>query len=162
MSQGLLILLRHAKAEPQSPGGGDFERPLAPRGREQARQAAAWLSARPEWPPARVLCSPARRTLETAEALRGELEATSFRAEPLIYEADPGTLLELVEMHLPQASPLLLIGHNPGLSELLSALCPGDPAAGELPTAGIALVEVAVPQRPGLGPNRVMARWTAS
>lgn len=162
MSSGLLILLRHAKAEPQHPAGSDFERALAPRGREEAQRAAAWLSARREWPPARVLCSPARRTLQTAEALSAGLDARILREERLIYEADPGTLLELVETHLPQASPLLLIGHNPGLSELLSALCPGDPAANELPPAGIVLVEVAVAHRPGLGPNRVIARWTPS
>lgn len=159
MSAGLVILLRHAKAEAQRPEASDFERALTPRGREQARQAAAWLIARPEWPPARILCSPARRTVETAEALSAWLDEGRFREEPRIYEADLRTLLQLVETHLPQASPLLLIGHNPGLSELLAALCPGESAAGELPTAGIALVEVSVPKQPGLGPNSLIARW---
>lgn len=162
MSRFLLILLRHAKAEPESLEGGDFARALAERGRREAKEAASWLKERPDWPPARVLCSPARRTLETAEPLRAGLAEGVFREEPSIYEADPGTLLELVERHLPEASPLLLIGHNPGLSELLSALCPGDPGASELPTAGIALVELAVPERPGIGPNRVIARWAPS
>jgi phosphohistidine phosphatase len=69
------ILWRHADAEPGRP---DLERKLTPEGRKQAQRAAEWL--RDRLPAdARVLVSPARRALETAEAL-----TRSFRTEPAL------------------------------------------------------------------------------
>ncbi|MDW8478898.1 MAG: histidine phosphatase family protein [Xanthomonadales bacterium] len=153
-----LILLRHAKAEPERPGGGDFARALTARGREQARQAAAWLALQPEWPPARVLCSPSRRTLETAEPIRAGLAAAAFREEAAIYEASAETLLERIAAHLEEAEPLLLIGHNPALSEVLERLCAEDPRAREaLPTGGIAVLAV---ERVAAAGARLLRRWS--
>jgi phosphohistidine phosphatase len=63
-----LILWRHAQAEDGEP---DHERALTPRGRKDAERVGAWLCGRVGEGGATVLCSPTRRTRETADALRG-------------------------------------------------------------------------------------------
>jgi len=62
-----LILWRHAQAEDGAP---DAQRALTPRGRRDAARVADWLCARIAAGGATVLCSPTRRTRETAAALR--------------------------------------------------------------------------------------------
>ena len=63
-----LILWRHAEAEEGGVGMDDLQRALTPRGEKQAVRMAAWLVRQlPEG--LRVLCSPARRTEQTAQAL---------------------------------------------------------------------------------------------
>ena len=63
-----LILLRHAHAEPATTGQSDLDRPLSPQGLAEAEAVARWLKEQ-GLVPDRVLCSPARRTRETLEAV---------------------------------------------------------------------------------------------
>ena len=61
-----VLLLRHAKSSWDSPHLSDFERPLAPRGRKAAPRMGRFLE-KNDLIPDRVLCSGARRALETLE-----------------------------------------------------------------------------------------------
>ncbi len=110
-----LVLLRHAKAAVDSDTGQDFDRPLAPRGREDAPvvgKALADAGAEPEL----VLVSAARRTRETWELVSAAFPGVEARFLDELYDATAETLLHLVE-HA-KVARMMIIGHNPGLQEL--------------------------------------------
>jgi phosphohistidine phosphatase SixA len=116
-----LILMRHASAEP---GEDDRARPLSADGRGEVERMARALDAlgargfRPE----RALVSPARRTRETLDGLRAALGGLAAEEDEALYLGSPGRLLARLQA-LPDAfSQALLIGHNPGLAELLDWL----------------------------------------
>ncbi|RZZ84072.1 SixA phosphatase family protein [Pseudoxanthomonas winnipegensis] len=118
-----LILLRHAHAEPALPGQSDFDRPLAPHGQAEAEAAGRWIKDQ-RLIPDRVLCSPARRTRETLEAVLATTGYVEQRLEQAIYEATAGTLIGLADTHR-DVDRLLLLGHNPGLEQLAALLHSG-------------------------------------
>ena len=136
-----LVLLRHAEASPAALDGDDFQRPLTASGREAARAAAARL-AQQSWRADRLLYSPAVRTRETAvliaEAQR--LEGAQLIAVPELYLATPRVLREVLQIHHAQARQLMIVGHNPGLSEWGAGLAAQHTGEG-LPTAGYWLIE---------------------
>ncbi|MBN9365803.1 MAG: histidine phosphatase family protein [Comamonadaceae bacterium] len=111
-----LILWRHAEAHEGEDGLDDLERALTPRGEKQAARMAAWLDRQlPEG--LRVLCSPARRTEQTAQALGRKYK---LRAE-LLPEGTPTELLELVQW--PRArGAVLVVGHQPLLGQTAAQL----------------------------------------
>lgn len=111
-----LVLLRHAKSDwPDVP---DHDRPLAKRGRRDAPVAGRWLK-REGYVPELVLCSTARRTRETWKLAASEIGASpQVRYEPEAYAATAGTLLELIHGIPARCDTALLIGHNPGISQL--------------------------------------------
>lgn len=152
-----LLVLRHAKAEKESGRGGDFERPLAPRGRADAAEAGRVLALRGTHPDA-VLASPARRALETARIVARELDFPwdDIRPEKRAYLADADTLLELLQEADDGARALLLVAHNPGVTELAQALVRR--FAEELPTCAVVAIDCAVDTwgrvRPGCGTLR--------
>ena len=119
-----LILLRHAHAESAGAGEDDAGRPLSDTGRTEARDAGKWLREHGIHPD-RVLCSPTTRTRQTWEAADAELKSgVAARFEPSIYDATPGTLIELADANR-DAPRLLLVGHNPGLEQLVALLHSG-------------------------------------
>jgi phosphohistidine phosphatase len=118
-----LILLRHAHAEPASPGQADLDRPLSPEGLAEAEAAGRWL-AEHKLVPDCVLCSPARRTRETMEAVLAAVGYVDQRLDERIYEGTAGTLAELADEHR-QTDRLLMIGHNPGLEHLAALMHSG-------------------------------------
>lgn len=116
-----LVLLRHAKsAWPH--GVPDSQRPLNDRGRGDARAAGQWLRKNVGGLGA-VVCSPAQRTRETWALVAAELDdAPSAVVDDRIYAAEPEELLGVVR-DLPEAAgTALLIGHNPGVVELVEML----------------------------------------
>ncbi len=118
-----LILLRHAHAEPASPGQADLDRPLSPEGLAEAEAAGRWL-AQQNLVPDCVLCSPSRRTRETMEAVLAAVGYVDQRLDPRIYDATSGTLAELADQHR-DTDRLLLVGHNPGLEHLAALMHSG-------------------------------------
>jgi phosphohistidine phosphatase len=137
-----LILLRHAKSDwPDVP---DRDRPLAKRGRRDAPVIGRWLRDH-GYLPDTVICSAARRTRQTWDLIAPELGgAPQVTFEPRAYAASAQTLLYLVR-ELPAAChAALLIGHNPGVADLATALTqpPGaDVAPLRFPTAAVAVLE---------------------
>jgi phosphohistidine phosphatase len=144
-----LMLLRHAKsAWPDLP---DHERPLAKRGRSDAPAVGRWLR-EAGYGPDRVLCSTARRTRETWQLVVPELGARPPQVsyEDRVYAAHCETLLDLARHTEPEASSMLIVGHNPGIQELALLLAGGDTDAGLLqratakfPTAAVAVLAFA-------------------
>lgn len=125
------------------PDGRDVERPLSVHGESQARAVGAWLAAQGAEPDA-VLCSSARRAQMTADAVCLALRTRSPRFLPAIYQATPGELLALVENHVADARQVLLVGHNPGLEQLLALLTEGRSAGARgMSPATLAWIELA-------------------
>lgn len=118
-----LILLRHAHAEPARSGQADLDRPLSPEGLAEAESAGRWLVEN-DLVPDCALCSPARRTRETLEAVLAEVGYVEQRLEDSIYEATSGTLAALADKHR-DTGRLLLVGHNPGLEHLAALMHSG-------------------------------------
>ena len=110
-----MVILRHAAAGDASM---DYTRMLTSEGWRQAEAAAEALKVA-RFHPGRVLCSPALRTHETLTAVRSAISVpeASVLYDKSIYSAGADQLAKMVEENLP-ASPLLLIGHNPGLEQL--------------------------------------------
>ena len=145
------MLLRHAKSDwPDVP---DRDRPLAKRGRRDAPVIGRWLHDHGYLPDA-VVCSAARRTRETWDLLAPELGGSpSVTFEPRAYAASGLTLLYLVR-ELPEACrSALLIGHNPGISDLARSLVEPDEAGISFPTAAVAVLEIDGDWR-GLAPGQ--------
>ncbi|GAA2546161.1 histidine phosphatase family protein [Streptomyces levis] len=116
-----LVVLRHAKSA-WPVDVADHERPLAPRGRRDAPAAGRAL-AEADCLPDLTLCSTAvraRRTWELAAAEWGT--PPPVRHDRRLYAAGPAGLLTVVREVPPEVETLLLIGHNPGLEELVLAL----------------------------------------
>jgi phosphohistidine phosphatase len=117
-----LLLLRHAKSSWKEAGLADRERPLNKRGRRACkllRINLAELGLRPGL----ILCSPARRTVETLERIAPALgEGTETRYEERLYDASAAGLLELLRETDDDVGELLLVGHNPGIAELAAML----------------------------------------
>jgi phosphohistidine phosphatase len=113
-----LYLLRHAKSSWADPTLPDRERPLAPRGRRDAKRVGEHLS-RLATVPELVLCSSARRARETLEPLRSALgNTTSVLLEATLYAASADQLLDRVRAVPDGVALVLVIGHNPGLQDL--------------------------------------------
>ncbi len=136
-----LILLRHAHAEPAAPGLDDIDRPLSLRGQAEAEAAGRWLRDQ-GLAPDRVICSPARRTRETIEQVLGVLGFVEVRQDPRVYDATPGTLMQVADDHR-ELARVLLVGHNPGFEQMAALLCSGQ--SGEfrgMPAGAVAVLRL--------------------
>lgn len=118
-----LLLLRHARPSRNSPTGRDFDRPLVEEGRAAA-QLVGQLLRRRQLSPDLILCSPAIRARQTIELVIEAAGVTSrLLFEERIFEAGVEQLIELIsEVSEDETDMLLLVGHNPGLEELIARL----------------------------------------
>ncbi|MDQ1505834.1 MAG: phosphohistidine phosphatase [Actinomycetota bacterium] len=124
-----LFVLRHAKSSWDNSYLADHDRPLAPRGR-RAADALAEHVATIGPAPTLVLCSTARRAQDTLAPVRERLpDRTDVLVEPDLYGATAPELLARLRQ-VPEETPdVLLVGHNPGLEDLVRGLGrDGDPA----------------------------------
>src|SRR4051812_45318199 len=146
MTTRTLVLLRHAKAETPDEGP-DAARNLARRGRSDAEAAGAWLAAENLWPDL-VLCSPANRTRETwhrvAIALasaRPDGTAPQVRYEQGLYDGGRTEVVDLLRGLADDVHTVLIIGHNPTMSDVSLLLRPDAETADRdgLKTAGLAV-----------------------
>ena len=152
-----LILLRHAKSDWHSGVPGDFDRPLAARGRKDAPRVGRWMKKNGVVPEI-ILCSPAVRTRETLAAVNDKLGVGHIVYEDAIYGASLAVLLGLVEEHSRDCSNLMITGHNPGMDELLCFLCGTQPPlteTGKLMTtaalAALGFADAGSMSKPGAG-----------
>jgi phosphohistidine phosphatase len=123
-----LFVLRHAKSSWDNSHLADHDRPLAPRGRRAAEALADHL-ATIEPPPVLVLCSTARRAQDTLAPVRERLpDTTEVLVEDDLYGAPAPQLLQRLRQVPEEVADVLLVGHNPGLEDLVRALGrDGDP-----------------------------------
>ena len=146
-----LTLLRHAKSGDDGSVARDFDRRLNAKGRRAARAIGRHLRERAVTFD-RVVASPAVRVVETIEELAtGRAAAIDPQWEKDIYLATARELLEIVRRTPDEVGSLLLVGHNPGLEELVLCLVPDrdedatrDKVEEKYPTASLAEIELAI------------------
>ena len=117
-----LFLLRHAKSENLTPGLSDLDRRLNESGRKQA-QALGFFLKQQNLRPDLVLCSTAARARETTEIVLASAGlAARVDYDQTMYEAGPTGLLRLILKIDNGANAALMVGHNPGMEELVRLL----------------------------------------
>lgn len=132
-----LLLLRHAKAMPAAEPLADIARPLAPRGTRDAGWVGERLSHHGLGPQS-IVTSPAARALHTAQIVASAVgyPREKIAIEHGLYLAEPAAILAIVAAQPARIESLLVVGHNPGLSELVLELLPTF-EADDLPTAAV-------------------------
>jgi phosphohistidine phosphatase len=139
MTGHTLILLRHGKSD-WSGDSPDLERPLAGRGRRQAPEAGRWLATNIHSIDV-ALVSSAARTRSTWELVAAELAAPPrARVDDRLYAATLEELLTVVRQLPDDLGTVVIVGHNPGMEDLVSCL-----TGEEVPmtTSSIAVVDLA-------------------
>jgi phosphohistidine phosphatase len=120
-----LLLLRHAKAVPATEPLLDIDRPLAERGERDARRIGERLRQQ-QLHPALVLTSPAARALRTAQLVAEAIDYSrdAISLDRRLYLAEPAAILEIIAAQSDAIKTLIVVGHNPGLTELVHTLVP--------------------------------------
>ena len=136
-----LTLLRHAKSSWSDASLADFDRPLNRRGERNApdmgdRIAAAGIR------PSMIISSPAARAITTARIVARQIgyPAEFLQRDERLYLATLATLLDFVGEQESKVNNLMLVGHNPGLTEFANYLVPG--LTDNVPTCGVVSVNV--------------------
>ena len=134
-----LYLVRHAKSSWSNPHLKDFDRPLNDRGLRDAPVMANHLQ-QLDLIPDFILSSAANRAQTTArimaEVLLGDSEQIVTDTE--LYAASAETLLNEIRVVDNQVQHLMLVAHNPTITELLDLLVDG--AAQDMPTCAVAVI----------------------
>jgi phosphohistidine phosphatase len=146
MTARTLVLLRHAKAE--TPGElPDFDRGLTGKGQSDADAAGSWL-ADERLRPQLVLCSPARRTRQTWQGVSVSLAQASpdsaspeVHYEQRLYDGGRTEVIDLLRAVPSSVHTVLIIGHNPTMSDVSILLRPydGEAVLEALKTSGMAV-----------------------
>lgn len=141
-----LTLVRHAQADDQLPDRSDWERPLTRRGLRDAEEMAKRLKAQ-KLKPDLILSSPAVRARQTAEIFAKTLhhshsnDVLQFAEE--LYLADSKRLLACIHALGDTHRHLLVVAHNPGLTEFADQLSQ-ERCIEAMPTCAIFTAEFAV------------------
>jgi len=152
-----LLIMRHAKSDWGAGLAGDRERPLAPRGVQAAKRMGKFLT-RVGAAPDLILSSPAVRARTTAEfANKAGRWAAPMEIVPSFYGGGWADVVEAVLAAGDSAERILVTGHEPTWSDLVSVLTGGSLVA--MPTAAIACVAVIGSSWVRLGPNCAELRW---
>lgn len=136
-----LVLLRHAKSD-WSGDEADIDRPLAKRGIRQAPEAGRWLNASIDRIDLAVVSS-AVRARSTWDLVSAELDAPPpTRIDERVYAASVGALLAVVREVSHDVATVALVGHNPGMADLVARLTE---QRVDMPTSAIAVVDISGP-----------------
>ncbi len=113
-----LYLLRHAKSSWSDPTLTDFDRPLNKRG-DRASALIARHIRKAGIAPELVLCSPAKRALQTLDALRPVWnDRTNIEIVDECYDATTEVIRSHLRAHAGKVTSIMLIGHNPEIQDL--------------------------------------------
>jgi phosphohistidine phosphatase len=138
-----LLVLRHAKSAWDTGAPSDYERPLAPRGEGDCPRIGAWIADH-ELVPDLIWSSPARRARQTIESVCAAMgfDRDEVRFEQRLYLAGLGALLDVLASTETTFRRVMVVGHNPGLEDLVFYLARSDvdvPPNGKImPTAALA------------------------
>lgn len=135
-----IYLIRHAKSSWKDSSIKDFDRPLNHRGKDDATKIANEL-AKLKCQPDLILCSPAKRTKSTAKVLCKKLPYSfhDIHFESAIYEASLLHLIQVINDLPNHNSEVVLIGHNPSITNLYNYLTDDD--FSNIPSCGTTKVE---------------------
>lgn len=159
-----LFLLRHAKTVPANPGIEDHDRELLERGRNDVPAVGAYMVAK-RYLPDLILSSTARRTVETVELLSETLpRAQHIEYTDRLYLAGQKEMLAVIRSVPPTVTRLLIVGHNPGIEQLATALSRQpvkrkerdrfDQIEEKFPTCALAVLDFAVARWRDVTPGR--------
>ena len=120
-----LYIMRHAKSDWSGPQISDFERPINKRGTKNAMRIGQWMNENNHIPQ-KIISSPALRAKETIELVTEQI--SKFNLEDLTYEdelylAGFTQLIEFINTYKDKVQSLMLVGHNPGIENLVNYLC---------------------------------------
>ena len=144
-----LGLFRHAKSDWHDPRARDFDRPLNLRGERGAALVGRHIFDHDvKWD--KVIASPAVRVAETIElAAKATGRPIAVNWDRRIYLASSATLLDLLREQKDDPGPVLMVGHNPGLEDVIFDLVPDDGTSPlrdvvevKFPTASFAVLEL--------------------
>ncbi len=136
-----LIIMRHAKSSWDQTNLADHDRPLKKRGERDAPRMGELLLDE-DFTPDLIISSSAKRALATAEAAADACDyAGNIVVTRNFYHADPDTFIDELQGITDQSSVVMVVGHNPGMEELLEELTG---VWQRLPTAAIAVVNLPV------------------
>jgi phosphohistidine phosphatase len=134
-----LIVMRHAKSDWSDAGLSDHDRVLNERGKRDAPRMARWL-AEVALVPDLILCSTAQRTQETADLMKQQWSPTpTISLTAGLYLATHEQILRTIRSDGCGAERLMVLAHNPGVTEFVSRLS-RQPI--DMPTAAIAVFEL--------------------
>ena len=135
-----LFLIRHAKSSWKNPELKDFDRPLNKRGQNDAPFMGKRLK-KYDVKPDIIISSPAKRALETAKIIAGEIKfpQSDIITELAIYEGNRSDLINLINNIDDSLNIVLLFGHNPYITSCANYLC--NVTVTNIPTCGIFCVE---------------------
>jgi len=147
MSDKQLLILRHAKSAWSTDADNDFERPLNKRGLQDAPKMGRWLRNSGLYPD-HVISSPAMRAWQTVagvcQTLQYPIENVDF--DQRFYLADRRMLFRVIKEIPDTSSSLLVVGHNPGMEDLIEYLLGDDTPITDdgklLPTATLFVIEL--------------------
>lgn len=136
-----LTIVRHAKSSWDHPGLSDRDRPLNKRGERDAPEMGRRIQAH-GIRPSLIISSPAERAWSTARIIATELAypLEFLQREKSLYLASVDAILDVIAAQDEGFNNLMLVGHNPGLTEFANFLSPG--LTNNLPTAGVVAVEI--------------------
>lgn len=153
-----LYVLRHAKSDWGDESLRDFDRPLNGRGRKAAKAMGSAMRER-GLAPDLVLLSPSARTTETLARVEEGFGANFEKVEePGIYLAEARTLVDLIRGAPAKSERLMVVGHNPGMQEMVRTLAKGPPelldeAGAKFPTGALAEITFDVSDWPDVTPG---------
>jgi phosphohistidine phosphatase len=136
-----LLILRHAKSSWKKPDLPDHDRPLNKRGKNEAPKVGQYLKEN-DLVPDLILCSTARRAMETAQAVA---DACGFEGkveyQKDLYLSELAIYLDILRCLPDKARRVMVVGHNPDVEELLTMLTEVDE---HLTTSALAVVDLPI------------------
>lgn len=154
-----LLILRHAKSSWEDASLKDHDRPLNPRGVQAAPKMGRLMVAE-DLVPEKIITSTATRAYATAELAAGVMPADpEIETTRELYLASPHTYLEVLADYAGDADPVMVVGHNPGITALVTLLTG---VLEEMPTAALAAVELDIDGWDDIGPagrGRLVGFW---
>ena len=118
-----ITLLRHGDSLFQDSSANDWSRPLSPEGEKECHDVAKFIKdCHPL--PSKIISSNARRTIETVKILleKNKWDSEILNVDKELYLASAILLTEKIQSQSESINDLIIVGHNPGLSELSSSL----------------------------------------
>ena len=122
-----LYVLRHCKSDWGRGIASDSDRPLSERGIENAGRLGAWMKQN-GYIPRQILSSNAVRAKQTIQLVceHSGIDRQAIQYLPELYLASRATLIATINEHRSGDSPLIIVGHNPGMDELVKYLAKND------------------------------------
>jgi len=113
-----LVLIRHAKTENYAATGGDFNRQLTTRGRQDAAMMAIRLKEKNIIPDI-IVASLAKRASQTATIIAEQLQLPAGRIEgsQMLYQSTPSVFAEKIALLPDEVATVFIIAHNPGITD---------------------------------------------